>query len=356
MKLQMKPPFDVAVLEDSRAFKALEEEWEDLYNDSPLSTPFQSWAWLYSWWESFGGDYELRLITVRDGTVLVGLIPLMLERWWGFRRLLFIGKFDPLDLLARKGWEDAVCEAGVHALRQMMGHRHVLDLQMLRPAAAVWGIFQQWNGPRIALPMTHFLFIEVKPWDELLVSLSRNNRQTARRTLRRAEVDGVHGKLVGPEDAEQAAHRLVALHRELLDGRHTNQRHLSAEYESFIVSAARRMTDRGLGRISELWRDGEVVMSSFAIFGDKVTDAYLIGVSHEARQRYQWSSLAIWDVLNLARSRNSAHVCLSNGRQPYKLRWVSEEVRYYRIILGRGPALCGLYQAYLSGRKRMKAI
>jgi CelD/BcsL family acetyltransferase involved in cellulose biosynthesis len=352
MKLRIKPRLDVAVLEDSQAFEALEEEWEDLYHDSPLSTPFQSWSWLYSWWECFGEDYELRLITVRDGAVLVGLIPLMLERWWGFRRLLFISKFDQLDLLARKGWEDRVCEAGVHALGRMMGRWHVIDLQTLSPAAAAWGIFQRWNGPRIEVPMTHYLCIEVKPWDEFLVLLNSNNRQTARRTLRRAEEDGVHGKLVGPEDAEQAARRLVALHRELWEGRHINQQRLSPEYESFIVSAARRMTDRGLGTISELWRDGEVVISSFAILGDKVTDAYLIGVSHEARQRYQWSSLAIWDVLNLARSRNSAVVCLSDGRQPYKLRWASEEVLYYRIILGRGPTLWGLYLAYLSGRAR----
>jgi CelD/BcsL family acetyltransferase involved in cellulose biosynthesis len=357
MHLRLKSQLDVAVLEDSQAFKALEEEWEDLYHDLPLSTPFQSWSWLYSWWESFGEDCELRLITVRDGSFLVGLMPLVLERWCGFRRLLFVGKSDQLDLLARKGWEDEVCEAGVHALRHMLGRWHVIDLQTLSPTAAAWGIFQRWNGPRIQLPITHYLFIEVKPWDELLVSLSRNNRQAARRTLRRAqEEDGVRGRLVGPEDAEQAAHRLVALHRELWEGRHICQKHLSPKYESFIVSAARRMTDRGLGRISELRRDGEVVISSLAILGDKVTDAYLIGVGHEARQRYQWSSLAIWDVLNLARSRNCARVCLSNGRQPYKLRWASEEVPYYRIILGRGPALWGLYSAFLSERKRVKAI
>ena len=66
--------------------------------------PFQSWAWIYPWWEAFGEGYELRLITVRDGTLLVGLKPLMLERRWGLRRLRSIGfEFDRLDLLARNG-------------------------------------------------------------------------------------------------------------------------------------------------------------------------------------------------------------------------------------------------------------
>src|SRR3712207_5490775 len=118
----MDPHTNIIVLKDSEAFRALEEEWEDLYDDSALSTPFQSWAWLYSWWEAFGEDYELRLITVRDGTLLVGIIPLMQERGWGLRRLRQIGlDFDQADLLARNGWEYKVSEAGIEALKQMMG-------------------------------------------------------------------------------------------------------------------------------------------------------------------------------------------------------------------------------------------
>src|SRR5918997_5263344 len=81
----------VEVVKDSRGFAALEEEWEDLLRQCPHATPFQSWAWLYSWWEHYGEGYELRLITVRHEGLLVGIIPLMLERRWGFGKLLFIG-------------------------------------------------------------------------------------------------------------------------------------------------------------------------------------------------------------------------------------------------------------------------
>src|SRR5919112_6577320 len=110
----------VVVLKNTQAFTALKEDWEDLYYNSPFSTPFQSWSWLYSWWESFGEGYELRLITVWNGDLLVGVIPLMLEHWWGFRRLRFIGSpHNPMDLLARKGWVHKVCEAGIRTLRQL---------------------------------------------------------------------------------------------------------------------------------------------------------------------------------------------------------------------------------------------
>ncbi len=45
----------VEIVEDSWGFAALEEEWDDLHRQSPRATPFQSWAWLYSWWEHYGG-------------------------------------------------------------------------------------------------------------------------------------------------------------------------------------------------------------------------------------------------------------------------------------------------------------
>jgi CelD/BcsL family acetyltransferase involved in cellulose biosynthesis len=349
----MKPNLDVAVLKDSQAFRALEAEWEDLYRECALSTPFQSWAWLYSWWEAFGEGYELRLITVRDGTFLVGLIPLMLERRWGLRRLRSIGfELDRMDLLARNGWEDKVSEAAVGALNQLVGSWHVLDLQALSPAATAWRVFQLWNGPRGCLPAACYLFIEVKPSDELLASLSRNHRHSVRRALRRAYEDGVCSVLVGAGEVEQAARRLVMLHRKLRQGRRMAREHLTPMFDTFVVGAARRMTDRGLGRIYELRQGSGVLISSLTLFGDEVTHACLVGVSEEARIRYQWSSLGIWDAIEMARARCNTYLCLSSGQEPYKQRWAPEEVAYYRVILGRGRVLWGLYWACVWLRKR----
>jgi hypothetical protein len=342
---------DVAILTNSEDFRALEEEWDDLYQDSPHTTPFQSWSWLYSWWESFGEGYELRLITVWEGTLLVGVIPLMLERWWGFRRLLFVGERDQQDLLAKKGWEDKVSEAGVRALRQM-DCWHVIDLRDVNPAATIWGIFEQWNGPRTHRLADNYVFLKVNPWDELLTSLSRNDRQAVRRTLRRAEEDGVCSVLAGPEEAEQAARRLVALHRKLRQGRDIARTHLTPQFESFIVAAARRMTNRGLGRISELRRDREVIISSFMLFGESVTEAYLVGVSQEARQRYQWSSVGIRDALNTAHSRNNTYVCLAQAGELYKQSWPHKLLPYYQIIIGRDLVSLTLYLSFLSLRAR----
>jgi CelD/BcsL family acetyltransferase involved in cellulose biosynthesis len=344
----MKPCLEVAVVRDPQIFAALEEEWDDLYHNCPRATPYQSWAWLYSWWEAYGEDYELRLITVHSGEgLLVGLIPLMLERRrWGFGKLLLIGarrESHYLDVLVRRDWEAEVYEVGVQALELVDGW-HVAELHPIVPTATIWDFFKGWNGPRSDFQQTRPLWvIEVKPWDELVKSLTKNHRKIVRRTLRRAEEDGVRCVLAGVEDVERAARTFVALHREMRRGRHIIPEHLTARFESYTLATARRLMERGLGGISEFWRDGEVIVSTFLIFVKDLTVTYMVGANQEAFSRYQWSTLFIWDALNIARSRNCAYVSLLSGPQEYKQRWSNKEVPHYRIALVRSSLLGRFY-------------
>src|SRR3712207_5411464 len=213
---------EIVVLEDSKAFAALEEEWEELYRHCPSATPFQSWAWLYSWWEHYGeGRYELRLVTLRsEEGLLVGLLPLMLERRRGFGRLLFVGTHHTgyNDLLVREGWEDRVANGAGRALKELPGWQ-VANLHLLRPEAAAWDAFQRWDGHRIKIWQETCPVVEVRPWDELVASLSKNHRSTVRRALRRVQADKLSHWRAGPPEAERAGRALVVLAWELLRGR-----------------------------------------------------------------------------------------------------------------------------------------
>jgi CelD/BcsL family acetyltransferase involved in cellulose biosynthesis len=348
----MKPysthPPETAVLEDAEGFAALEREWEDLYQDAPLATPFQSWEWLYSWWEFYGEPYELRLITVRNESgVLVGIVPLMLKRRWGFGRLLFVGTgiTDYLDLLARRGWEGYVSQAAREALWRM-GSWHVAELHELRPTAAAWAVFEEWAGPRTRMHQTNCPVIEVKPWDELLMSFKRKIRYDVRRNIRRADEDGVRCELVGAPHAQQAARTLVALNLEQWEERGISPEALTRRFEAHLEAAARRMTARDLGGISEVLLDGEAIASHFFVFGRDFVGEYMVGSGKESLRRYQVSSLFIRDGLQLARQRNAGWLDLLRGEEPYKLRWTSKAVANHRAILGRNPLFWGPYVGY----------
>lgn len=347
------------VLRSEGQFAALEEEWEDLYHDSPRATPFQSWAWLYSWWESYGEDYELRLVTVRDGRgMLVGVAPLMLKRGLGFRSLLFVGTglTDYLDVLIRERWEGQVSEALARTLRQIESWQ-VADLHQLRPGAATWEICRHWDGPQLRVWQDSFPVVDVRPWDEVLQSLSSNLRSTVRRSLRRFEADGGRCELAGADDAEAAARRLMTISREQWQERwmETGPEHWTSRFESLIVAAARRMTARDLGGISEFWRDGELILSDFWVSGRDFIGTYMLGASREALQRYQWSSLYIWDALNIARSKNCGYLDLLRGEEPYKLRWSSSISPSRRLILGRNLSFWTPYAGYHALRFKAKS-
>jgi hypothetical protein len=197
---------------------------------------------------------------------------------------------------------------------------HVAELHQIGPTATIWDFLEGWNGPRIDLQHRPVWVIEVKPWDELLMSFKRKIRYDIRRALRRAEADGVHRRVAEPSDAERAARRLVALHREAWQGRDIGPEHLTQRFESHIVAAARRMTTRGLGGISEFWRDGEVIISDFWVSGENFLGTHTVGASQKALQNYQWSSLYIWDAVLNALDRGCSTVDLLRGEEPYKLR------------------------------------
>jgi CelD/BcsL family acetyltransferase involved in cellulose biosynthesis len=356
MKARPTQHLRITVLERDHDFAALKEEWEELYRSSPLATPFQSWAWLYSWWEYYGEYYELRLIVLRNGDLLVGIIPLMLERrWLFFGRLLFIGSgvSDYLDVLVRGTWEQQASDAGRQALREMNSWL-VADLQELRPEAAAWNIFRKWRGPGTYVRQSGCPVIDVRSWDELLASVSRNLRSTVRRALRRVESDGVSCALANVEDAERAARRFVGLHREMWRGRDIVPEHLTERFESYMVAAASRMMTCGLGGISEFWRDGEVIASHLLVFGHGFVGEHLSGAKQEALQRYQVSSLYVWDAVNVALSRDSSRVSLLRGEEPYKLRWASGIAPNDRVILSRHAVIGRLCIAYFSLRSKAK--
>jgi hypothetical protein len=354
---------DAAVLRTTTDFASLQAEWDELYERCPRATPFQSWAWLYSWWEVYGeGRYELRLVTVREaGGLLVGLLPLMVRRG----RLLLVGDsartlyrdvMTPYkDVLVREGWEEEVARAGARALKGLGGWR-VADLQELMPEAAAWDVVREWDGLKTSVPITDYVLIHANSWEGLLSSLSRSLRSSARGTLRRAEQDGVRCEPADLEDAERAARRLVALHRELWQGRRIAPENLTPRYEAFMEVAARRMTARGIGRISEFRRDDTVVASQFLVFDKDFVGGYALGASREASRRYLFMTLCIRDAMNVAGSKGSAYVSLMHHPSRDKRRWATEVVTSRRAILGRSRASWIRYAGYYLVRERSYAL
>jgi CelD/BcsL family acetyltransferase involved in cellulose biosynthesis len=117
------------VISDSSQLDGLENEWRALFDIAPNASPALRWEWVRGWWGVYGPAYGdggrgLRIIVVRRGQELIGVLPLYVKtpRWsWGSRELRFIStgeaEFEEtcaeyLDVLHRPGAE-AECVAAI---------------------------------------------------------------------------------------------------------------------------------------------------------------------------------------------------------------------------------------------------
>ncbi len=108
-------------------FAAMSVSWQRLLQASDSDPMFLSWAWQYSWWETWSKQLKLQLVLLAayDGDELIGLAPLYrdtihLGRWLKIRRLQFIGnawrradtvRTEYLEFIARRGLLDSVLQA-----------------------------------------------------------------------------------------------------------------------------------------------------------------------------------------------------------------------------------------------------
>jgi hypothetical protein len=172
--------------------------------------------------------------------------------------------------------------------------------------------------------------------------------------LQRAATAGLQRKLADASNIKHAAERLVAWHREAWPGRDIGPEHVTQRFEAFTVASAQRLAHRGLGTISEFWQDGEVLISDSLIFGRDYFGSYILGASQKALQRYQWSSLYIWDAVEIAHSGDSCCLALLRGEELHKLRWSSRIIPTDLLILGQHRTARIPYAGYYALRSRAK--
>src|SRR2546421_10794251 len=102
-------------IEDRAAFRALQDCWSPLLQDSAAITMFLAWEWLYTWFKDLRGAGNLLILRLSGGEDTVGLVPLALrphifDKVLGVRVVEFLGVrkagTDYLDMIIRRGWEE----------------------------------------------------------------------------------------------------------------------------------------------------------------------------------------------------------------------------------------------------------
>lgn len=338
------PRFDVDTLRvelctDEQEFTALAPSWGRLFRRCGTATPFQSHAWLHSWWTSYGRPGRLRLVLVRDAGEhgeLRAVAPLM-RAGGPLPRLVPLGGSisDFGDVLLDDEHADRAAATLAEALSGA-ARTALIDFREVRPGGAAERVYEHWRGPRRRVPDSLCLELPGVPMDELTARLSTAKGQHVRAKLRRLTALGVTHLITPSDEAEAAMRRLLTLHRLQWQGRGVTPEHLQERFAAHLVRSVGPLVRSGDAMVTEFLLDGEVVAVDLTLLSSRMAGCYLYGAHPRLRERK--ADIAV--MLLQACAEHTADsgrgtLSLLRGDEPYKRRWHPEPVVNQRLLLAR---------------------
>ncbi|MFI5664916.1 GNAT family N-acetyltransferase [Streptomyces sp. NPDC051684] len=353
----------VTVCTDTAAFGSLREEWNRLHRSSPTATPFQSHAWLHSWWLSYGRPGRLRVVLVRRGGRLVAAAPLML-RPLPFPVLtpLGTGISDFADVLVDEGDTESAQSAvrGLGAGLWRLARGAVIDLREVRPGSALDTLHANWPGPSRRYDDSACLELPALPMDELVRRLPRSTAQRARAKMRKLDAAGLERRVVPATEAGPSVRRLLALHQLQWQDRKVTAEHITPRFTEHLSRSAALMAETGDAVVTEFTLDGSVVAADLTLVSPRLAGGYLYGAHPSLRERkVDVATLLLRSCTEHLREAPRATVLsLLRGTEPYKLHWRPEQLVNQRLLLARpgsAPQLAALV-AGLRARASAKRV
>ncbi|MFD3545277.1 GNAT family N-acetyltransferase [Streptomyces sp. NPDC058655] len=347
----------VTLCRDPRQFAALEEPWNRLVRGCPTATPFQSHAWLHSWWLSYGKEGRLRIVLVRRGGELVGAAALMLVHR-PLPLLVPLGGHitDYFDVLVAADRPDEILTALTRGLHRA-ARGAVVDLREVRPGAAAEAVYEQWGGVRSKLTDSTCMELPTLPFDELVRRMPSSGGQRVRAKLRKTDAAGIEEHEVTEHEVPRAVRTLLRLHEKQWRGRGVTPEHLRPRFAEHLTRATRRMVRAGEGRLTEFRLDGEVVAANVTLLSAGLSGGYLYGADPDLRARkVDVASLLLRHETGRALADGRPVVSFLRGNEPYKNHWRPETVVNQRFLLATTALapLLRLHESQVTGRERAR--
>jgi CelD/BcsL family acetyltransferase involved in cellulose biosynthesis len=281
------------LITDAAQLDELETEWAALFDIAPTASPPLLWEWVREWWRIYGPVYGdlgrgLRLITVRRGSDLIGVLPLYLRSTripWGARQLRFVstgeaefeGTYaDYLDLLHAPG---AAGECVAVIGRTLMDDQSLrwdqLDLSAMSARSPLLALQETLGafGFRTTVTRSGVCYISNLSggFEAYLNRLSRGARGEARKLLRDVNRSAMVFECAGTaEEADRYFDQMVELHRNRWEsvGKAGT---FSSHHAEFHRTLARTLVPSGKAVLARLSFEG----SAYAVtYGHLAGDTY----------------------------------------------------------------------------------
>ncbi|MFD5871805.1 GNAT family N-acetyltransferase [Streptomyces sp. NPDC060322] len=345
----------VTLCRDLPDFADLAAEWDALHRRCPTATPFQSHAWLHSWWLSYGTPGRLRVLLARRDGRLIGAAPLMLTHRPMPLLVPMGGSIsDFFDILVDGEDAAAAVTALERGLHRAAAHA-VVDLREVRPDASANLLFDAWSGARSSLTDSTCMELPAEPIEALIGRMTGSRAQRARAKLRRIDTLGIECRPAPVHRVSSAIGTLLRLHELQWLGRGVNPEHLRPRFCAHLVRSTRRMVRDGEASVREFVLDGEVVAADLSFRSARLTGGYLYGADPRLRERkVDVSSMLLREIAREAGGLDRGVLSLLRGAEQYKGNWGPVPVVNQRLLLARSTLdpLLRLREAQVTVRDR----
>jgi CelD/BcsL family acetyltransferase involved in cellulose biosynthesis len=359
----------VEVIDDRAGLLDLGSEWNSLLERSSSNNPFLTWEWVSTWWDVYGAQASLHVLTARDaGGALVGLAPLKRVR----RRLFgalpvrvaeFIGDGgdvtpEYLDFVVAPGHERLVVAGfadhlmsddrigGVSLGPLAEASSSLVSVQeTLRARGCYVAVAPEAACPVLDLPPTY---------DAFLAGRSRNYRKKigeyARRGVRDLGLQLRQTASADELDADMAT--LVRLHHLRWNGRSRAFR--TPEYVEFHRRLARRFLERGWMRLLSLEGHQGPVAVLYCFAYNRRYYYYQAGRDPE-RAQHRVGLVLMHQAIRRAIEEGAVAFDFLRGREAYKYRWAHVHSHSVRLAFWKGvlPVVASRVAAQLTAAKTL---
>ena len=315
-------------------FDDLQEEWDQLLPFCSTNTVFVTPLWQRTWWNSFGHESQLRLLSIRSTGALLGIAPL--REAGGV--LQFIGDTDLCDyndFLVRRGSEEAFYPALFDHLDKLPSDMELRSLPESSPTLRHVPEQAERRGYKVEVELEDVAPIASLPctWDEFVASLGKKERHELRRKMRRLNASGSFTQQVchDPDAIAEGLADFFRLHR---GSRPDKKRFMTAEREHFFRKVAIELGARGQVKLAFL-ELGDIRIAS-CIYFDYV-DSYLL---YNSGYDPEYSNLSV-GLLNKAMAIKQAIEAgkrsfdFLRGDERYKYDLGGRDRRVFRLTLRR---------------------
>ena len=317
-------------------FVNLDTRWQKLLRNCANNHIFLTPQWQRASWQVFGAGYEEQLLTVHNGSELVGIMPMMLRNG----KLSFIGSSDVcdyMDFIVQQGQESFVFSQFMDYLRAL--ECNSIELESLLPQSLTLKYLAplaQDNGYRVEINQMDVSPQLILPssWEEYLTLLKTKDRHELRRKLRRLE----RTKALTSYTIAEKEHLLQALETffglfKLSDTEKAN--FMTDQKRDFFKTMVLSLAEKDYVRLSFM-AIGDRPVSSTLCF-DYNGEIYLYNSAYDPT----YASLSVSLLLKLFNIRDA----ISNGvkrfdflrgNEAYKYDLGGQDIPVYRCMISRG--------------------